>query len=207
MAIKIIAKEFFSMRKLPPLFFYCVFILLAGCVSANPGNSTADSYVPATPNSLSETRRQIIQKAAAYIGTPYRSPPNVPSTFDCSGYVSYVYGHFGHDLPKSTGAYGNVGTRIDWKDAQPGDILVFANAKGGSRVDHVALLWEKSKNGELAGSLLIHAASINTGASMLQGNPGTRTGVVITQLGLRGDGKIDNEYFYQRFMFCTRVLK
>ena len=42
---------------------------------------------------------------------------------------------------------------------------------------------------------------------MQRGNPETRTGVVITQLGLRGDGVVGNEYFYQRFMYCTRVLK
>jgi cell wall-associated NlpC family hydrolase len=100
-----------------------------------------------------------------------------------------------------------VGARIAWKDAQPGDILVFARVKGSNAVDHVAILWQKSASGELAGSQVIHAASINTGTSMIRGNPDTKTGITITQLGLRGDGIIENEYFYQRFMYCTRVLK
>jgi cell wall-associated NlpC family hydrolase len=99
-----------------------------------------------------------------------------------------------------------VGTRIKWEDIQPGDLLVFSRAKGSSSIDHVAMLWKKCDSGNLAGSQIIHAASINTGVSMLRGNPDTRTGVVITQLGLRGDGIIDNEYFYQRYMFSTRVL-
>jgi hypothetical protein len=42
---------------------------------------------------------------------------------------------------------------------------------------------------------------------MQRGNPDTKTGIVITQLGLRGDGRVENEYFLQRFMFCVRVLK
>jgi cell wall-associated NlpC family hydrolase len=110
-------------------------------------------------------------------------------------------------LPRSSSAYSTVGTRIDWKDAKQGDILAFGRVKGSTAIDHVALLWKKSDTGELAGSWIIHAASINTGASMLHGNPNTKTGVVITELGLRGDGITEREYFFQRFSFCARVLE
>jgi len=166
-------------------------------------SSTSDS---SAANSLSAARVLLAEIAASHIGTPYSSPANMPRTFDCSSFVSYVYGKLEYTLPRSTGAYANVGTRIDWEDALPGDILVFARQKGSTVIDHVALLWEKSASGELAGSQLIHAASINTGTSMLRGNTKTKTGIVITQLGLRGDGIIEKEYFYQRFMYCVRVL-
>ena len=194
------------MKKLLSLFSVCVFTLLAGCASVKSGGYPAGSHVPAA-NSLSVARLLLTREAATYIRTPYASPSNMPRTFDCSSFVSYVYAQFGYTLPRATAAYSNVGTRIDWKNALPGDILVFAREKGSSAIDHVAILWEKSAGGELAGSRIIHAASINTGRSMQRGNPDTGTGIVITELGLRGDGIIENEYFYQRFMFCTRILE
>ena len=187
------------------LFSVCAFILSAGCATAKPAASVNNRLPPAAD--LSTTRLLVTMEAATYMRTPYASPANIPLTFDCSSFVSYVYGQFGYNLPRATSAYQNVGTKIEWKDALPGDILVFAEGKGSSRIDHVAMLWKKSDSGALAGSWIIHAASINTYSSMQRGNPDTRTGVVITQLGLRGDGIVENEYFYQRFMFCTRVLE
>ena len=201
------------MQRLTPLFLVCAFVLVSGCVSAEPAVSGLPAMlieglpVVAVPDSLSEVRLLLTREAATYMRTPYRSPPNPPFTFDCSGFISYVYAQFGYPLPTVTAAYTNVGTRINWEDALPGDILVFAELKDESKVDHVAMLWKKSDTGDLAGSWLIHASSINTSISMQRGNPETRTGVVITQLGLRGDGNTDNEYFYQRYMFCIRVLQ
>jgi len=64
----------------------------------------------------------IIAEAAKYVGTPYVSGGSSPSGFDCSGFVSYVYAQFGISLPRSSGAYWNVGTRVS--SPQPGDIIV-----------------------------------------------------------------------------------
>jgi cell wall-associated NlpC family hydrolase len=190
-------------------------IVLAGCATAKAGEPPVENPAivplseapPLASNHLSVTRLLFTREAATYMRAPYASPPNVPLAFDCSSFVSHVYAQFGYTLPRSSAAYNDVGTRINWEDALPGDILVFARAKGSTAIDHVAMLWKKSDSGELAGSWIIHAASINTGTSMQRGNHDTRVGIVITQLGLRGDGIIENEYFYQRFMFCTRVLE
>jgi cell wall-associated NlpC family hydrolase len=202
-------------RKWLLLFPAFTIILLTGCATKTAAADKPPVYdkasIAGSPSAASDqmsvTRLMLTREAATYMRTPYASPPTVPVTFDCSGFVSHVYAQFGYKLPTSTRAYIDVGTRIDWKDAQPGDILVFSREKGSAVVDHVAMLWKKSDSGELAGSLIIHAASINTGVSMQRGNPDTRIGIVITQLGLRGDGIIENEYFYRRFMFCTRVFK
>src|SRR5690554_6849634 len=64
----------------------------------------------------------IIAEAAKYVGTPYVGGGSTPSGFDCSGFVSYVYGQFGTSLPRSSGAYYNVGTR--GSSPQPGDVIV-----------------------------------------------------------------------------------
>lgn len=64
----------------------------------------------------------IIAEAAKYVGVPYVSGGSSPSGFDCSGFTSYVFGKFGISLPRTSGAYYGVGTRVD--SPQPGDIIV-----------------------------------------------------------------------------------
>jgi len=193
------------MKKLFLLIFLCIFVPLAGCATAQSEEYPEGRYNHFS-DQLTMARLLLTREAATFIRTPYASPPNVPYSFDCSSFVSHVYDQFGHTLPRTTSAYANVGTRIDWEDALPGDILVFVRERGSNALDHVAILWKKSESGRLAGSWIIHSASINTGKSMQRGHPDTRTGVVITQLGLRGDGIIENEYFYRRYVYCIRVL-
>ncbi len=64
----------------------------------------------------------IIAEASKYVGVPYLSGGTTPDGFDCSGFVSYVYAQFGISLPRSSGAYYNVGVRVS--NPQPGDIIV-----------------------------------------------------------------------------------
>lgn len=65
----------------------------------------------------------VLEIAARYVGTPYRSGGATPDGFDCSGFVSYVYGQLGISLPRSSGAYRNIGVQVSAADAQPGDII------------------------------------------------------------------------------------
>ncbi len=65
----------------------------------------------------------IIAEASKYVGIAYRSGGSSPSAgFDCSGFVSYVYAQFGISLPRTSGAYYSVGTRVS--SPKPGDIIV-----------------------------------------------------------------------------------
>lgn len=66
----------------------------------------------------------VIAEAAKYVGYPYVSGGQSPADggFDCSGFTSWVYGQLGISLPRSSGAYYGVGTRVS--DPQPGDIIV-----------------------------------------------------------------------------------
>jgi len=64
----------------------------------------------------------VIAEASKYVGVPYVGGGASPSGFDCSGFTSYVYGKLGISLPRTSGAYYNVGTRVS--SPQPGDIIV-----------------------------------------------------------------------------------
>jgi cell wall-associated NlpC family hydrolase len=65
----------------------------------------------------------IIAEASKYVGYPYLGGGSSPDTgFDCSGFISYVYGQFGISVPRTSSAYFSFGTRVD--SPLPGDIIV-----------------------------------------------------------------------------------
>jgi len=73
-----------------------------------------------------------VKYARRFIGVPYVWGGSSPRTgFDCSGFVRYVYQHFGVSLPHST--YGDMarGRRVLRKYLKPGDLVFFA---GGGHV-------------------------------------------------------------------------
>ena len=85
----------------------------------------------------------LIAEAEKYLGFPYVWGGSSPSTsFDCSGFVCYVYTHSGvHNLPRTTaqGIY-NQCAHIPMSEAKPGDIIFFTgpyNSPGP--VSHVGI--------------------------------------------------------------------
>lgn len=72
----------------------------------------------------------LIKEAEKYLGYPYVWGGSSPSkSFDCSGFVCWVFTHSGvYDLPRTT-AQGifNQSTPVSPEDAQPGDIITFTN--------------------------------------------------------------------------------
>jgi cell wall-associated NlpC family hydrolase len=65
----------------------------------------------------------VIANAKQYLGVPYVWGGSTPSGFDCSGFVSYVYRSVGINLPRTSSAQQNVGTRISLNQLQPGDLV------------------------------------------------------------------------------------
>jgi cell wall-associated NlpC family hydrolase len=190
--------------------------LFASCASApqtdhHPQSETREHPVtemplkhPALPKT--DVRQAVLAKGEQYIDTPYASPPRIPHTFDCSGFVSFVFNEAAAmDLPTASAAYISAGEDIGFKDARPGDLLIFTSHPNGKQINHVAILYKKSETGELRGSRLLHAVSIPPQSATLKGAPGT-PGVTITELGKRADGKWQQEYFLARFHGVRRVV-
>jgi len=66
----------------------------------------------------------VIADAYSLIGIPYRSGGASPSAgFDCSGFVSYVFGINGMSLPNTASGISLAGTVIPLSEAQPGDVV------------------------------------------------------------------------------------
>ena len=76
------------------------------------------------------TGESIVNYAAQFLGTPYVYGGSSPSGFDCSGFVSYVYGSFGYSLNRTAAGQNSNGIWVSRENLQPGDIVLF-NTSGG----------------------------------------------------------------------------
>lgn len=104
----------------------------------NNNNQAAKASSQAQPASTTRTGsgNNVVSYAESLIGVPYVYGGTTPSGFDCSGFVQYVYSHFGVNLPRTTTQQENCGTQIPVSQAQPGDLYFWGN-KGSAY--HVAI--------------------------------------------------------------------
>jgi cell wall-associated NlpC family hydrolase len=175
----------------------------AGTDSPDTGKVSAPTIVHVAEPSK---RVAIIAEAEKYIDRPYVRRPRAPRNFDCSSFVCYVYRRaVGMTLPNHSVDYRTIGVKIDFKDARPGDLVLFTSQPHGKRINHVAIIYKMSETGEMRGTWLIQAVSDPTYSSTIKGNPHT-AGVKITELGKRNDHKWKREYFLARVAGVYRVL-
>lgn len=125
---------------------------------------------------------QIIDYASKYLGRPYRRGAKGPSSFDCSGFTSYIFRNFDIALSPSSRDQYLQGESISTDDIRPGDLLFFAGRRGGKTVGHVAMAVDVDDNGKVK---FIHAA---------------------TSGGIRHDTWPDGGYYSKRFIGARRVL-
>ena len=106
-----------------------------------PGEFT-DYEIP--PEALTDQKfAKMIREAEKYLGYPYVWGGSSPSTsFDCSGFVSYVINHCGNgwSMGRQT-ANGLLGkcTRVSPSEAKPGDLIFFQGTYNTSGASHVGI--------------------------------------------------------------------
>lgn len=118
----------------------------------------------------------IVAYAKQFLGYRYVYGTNGPNTFDCSGFVQYVYKHFGYSLSRSSGTQANDGVAVSKSNLEPGDVLIFRDTSN-SRIGHVGLY--------IGGGQFIHASN-------------SRTGVIISDLSTSA--------YQKRYVGARRIL-
>jgi hypothetical protein len=105
-------------------------------------NPPADYDVPA--EYLDDaTFATLLSEAEKYIGYPYVWGGSNPSTsFDCSGFVSYVLTNSGLCNTGRLGAQGLYNICTPVSDPQPGDLVFFVGTYDTPRVSMWEFMWE-----------------------------------------------------------------
>ena len=114
-----------------------------------PGSGYIGKYVEGSytdydipPEALDdEVFAAIIKEAEKYLGYPYVWGGSSPSTsFDCSGFVSWVINHSGWDVGR-LGAQGlcNICTPVSSFNVKPGDLVFFTGTYDTPGVSHVGI--------------------------------------------------------------------
>jgi murein DD-endopeptidase / murein LD-carboxypeptidase len=86
----------------------------------------------------------LLHYAEKFLGRPYGFGSVGPSSFDCSGYVQFVYGRFGVKLPHGSVTQSGICKTVAMDEALPGDLIFFNGRKRNGQIGHVALVhhWE-----------------------------------------------------------------
>ncbi len=79
----------------------------------------------------------LVAFAKSFVGYPYVYGGNGPNYFDCSGFVLYVYKHFGYSFARGAQEQYRDGVHIDKSDLMPGDLVFFSG--NGYAITHVGL--------------------------------------------------------------------
>lgn len=100
--------------------------------------------------STSSNGSAVVAFAKQYVGYKYVSGGASPSGFDCSGFTTYVYKHFGVTLNRTAAGQYSNGRSVT--SLQAGDLLMFSYGKG---ISHVGIY--------IGGNQFIHAANSRSG--------------------------------------------
>ena len=98
-----------------------------------PEHEVPESYLD------DETFAAILKEAEKYVGYPYVWGGSSPNTsFDCSGFVSYVYNQCGWDFGR-LGAQGLYNISARTSSPKPGDLVFFTGTYDTPGISHVGI--------------------------------------------------------------------
>ena len=119
--------------------------------SSTQNDSTSSSAGLSTSTSSSRGS-EVLAYAMKFVGYPYVYGGSSPSGFDCSGFTSYVYKHFGVSLSRTAAGQYSNGTAVSRANLQVGDLVMF-----GSPINHVGIY--------AGGGRIVHAANPSRGVT------------------------------------------
>lgn len=96
---------------------------------------TTGSTSSATP-APSSRGAAVVAEAARHQGKPYVYGATGPNSFDCSGYVQYVYARIGVSVPRTSASQAAAARPVSQSSKQLGDLIIF---RTGGVVTHVGI--------------------------------------------------------------------
>ncbi|MDN7145669.1 LysM peptidoglycan-binding domain-containing protein [Liquorilactobacillus mali] len=105
----------------------------ASTTASTTASSTTSSTTSTASTSAAVSTSSVVSYATylASLKIPYVYGGTSLSGFDCSGFVQYVYAHFGVSLPRTSQAQSTIGTAVPVSQAKAGDLL-FWGSQGSS---------------------------------------------------------------------------
>jgi hypothetical protein len=102
---------------------------------------------------VSDVRVDLVQYAKQFVGNPYVwGGTSLTNGADCSGFTMSIYKKYGVSLPHHAASQAQLGTKIEFSQLQPGDLVFYA--KNGS-INHVAIY--------IGNGQVVHASNPKTG--------------------------------------------
>jgi cell wall-associated NlpC family hydrolase len=104
------------------------------------------------PDKVWNLRSKVVGLTLSLIGFPYKYGGKDIQGFDCSGFVSYIYGCYGLTMPRTAKKQGKLKPRIRLSQARPGDLMVFKLPNGwhtGIMVDRDTFVHSPSRGGRV----------------------------------------------------------
>jgi cell wall-associated NlpC family hydrolase len=154
--------------------------------SSRSANTRAMDTAALPPSETIDTKNvhpeEVVRFAGTLIGTPYRYASSDPKAgFDCSGFITYVFNHFGIAVPRSSIDFTNVGKEIPLDSVRRGDLILFTGTDSTEElVGHMGIIVSGKDSIQF-----IHSTS------------GKAYGVTVTPL---------NNYYLSRFVKTIRIF-
>src|SRR4051794_4665544 len=141
--------------------------------SSNAGLTPASNVTP----------QELVDYAKTLIGIPYKYASTDPGVgFDCSGFITYVFNHFGMTVPRSSIDFTNAYPEVATANARQGDLILFTGTDStDGTVGHMGII----------------VLNVSDSINFIHSTSGKANGVTITPL---------NEYYKSRFVKIVRVL-
>ena len=145
---------------------------------SSSSDSTRVNYLSKNQSSITDS---VINYGKLYLNTPYHYGSPGTSSFDCSGFTSYVYRNFGYNLERSSVDQARQFDAVDKSQLKAGDLVFFSGRRKSKNVGHVGIVVSANEKGEFN---FIHAAVHN--------------GVTISSS--------TEAYYTKRFLKASRVI-
>ena len=107
------------------------------------GQSYDDSFSKQknSQNETSDKTDSIIDFGKTLLGKPYKYITSEGKVLDCSGFVNYIYGKNGIELPRTSASLASLSEKISLSEIKKGDLLFFKGRNTKSKhVGHLSIV-------------------------------------------------------------------